>query len=68
VQRVYRSLVLRRLEAVLVLFHELCHTLSGTLLNLRVLLLIRPLRAPDAESIASEHMSSPVAPSIDLFY
>ena len=60
------SLALRRLEAVLVLFFELCHTLSDTRLNVRVLLLIRPLCVPDAELTASELMSSQVAPSSPL--
>ena len=59
----YRELGLARLEAVLVLLYENCLTLlSDTRLNVLGFLLIRPLCVPDAEAIASEHMSSPVAP------
>ena len=60
------SLVLRRLEAVLVLFFELCQTLLDMPLNVLVRLLTRPLCVPDVESIVSELMSSPVAPSSPL--
>ena len=57
---------MRWLEPVLVLFYELCHTLSDPWSNLRVLLLIRLLCVPDAELTASELMSSQVAPSSPL--
>ena len=51
------------------LFYEFCLTLSDTRLNMLLLLLIRPLCVPVAIAIASELMSSPVAPSspLDLF-